>query len=46
MLKSSTKPASPGSTGDGKLVQLVLPRFARSEEHFETRPGPQKKGGA
>jgi transposase len=44
MLKSATKPAAPGSAaGDGKLVQLV-PRFARPEEHFETRPG--SKGGA
>lgn len=47
MLKSSTKPAAPGSAaGDGKLVQLLLPRFARPEEHFETRPGSPKKGGA
>ena len=44
MLKLSSKPAAP-SKDDRKLVQLVLPRFARPEEHFETRPGSTKKGG-
>ena len=32
----------------GKVVQLELPRFARPDEHFETRRGPKdstKKGG-
>jgi hypothetical protein len=45
MLKSSTKAATTSEDGSGKLVQLQLPRFARPEEHFETRPGSQKKGG-
>ncbi len=43
MLKAAAKPASPTSH-DGKLVQLPLPRFARPEEHFETR-APSKKEG-
>jgi hypothetical protein len=43
MLKAAAKPASPTSR-DGKLVQLPLPRFARPEEHFETR-APSKKEG-
>jgi hypothetical protein len=40
-LKSATKPISPANTksGTGKLVQLTLPRFARPDEHFKTRPG-------
>jgi transposase len=51
MLKSTAKPtasAADAKTGAGKVVQLTLPRFARSDEHFETRPGskgPTKKGG-
>jgi hypothetical protein len=45
MLKSSTKAATLGEDRSGKLVQLLLPRFARPEEHFETRPGSPKKGG-
>jgi transposase len=45
MLKSSTKPATPGEEGRDNLVQLQLPRFARPEEHFETRRDSQKKGG-
>jgi transposase len=51
MLKSATKPtasAADAKTDAGKLVQLPLPRFARSDDHFETRPGskgPTKKGG-
>jgi hypothetical protein len=43
MLKAATKPASPTS-GDGKVVQLPLPRFARPEEHFETRTSKKKEG--
>jgi hypothetical protein len=43
MLKAAAKPASP-TRRDGKLVQLPLPRFARPEEHFETR-APSKKEG-
>lgn len=40
MLKLATRPASPGTpaSADGKLVQLALPRFARPDVHFETRP--------
>lgn len=50
MLDASVKPAraegikrAPG----GKLVQLTLPRFARSDEHFKTIADPNdvKKGG-
>jgi transposase len=36
MLKTATQPVSP-ARGNGKLVQLPLPRFARSDDHFETR---------
>ncbi len=43
MLKTATKPASPTSAG-GKVVQLPLPRFARSEDHFETRSTKKKEG--
>ena len=43
MLKSATKVATPART-DGKIVELTLPRFARPDEHFETRPGAKKKG--
>jgi transposase len=42
MLKSAAKPATPDQT-DGKIVQLPLPRFARPEQHFETRLGTHKK---
>ena len=45
MLKSAAKlPAA--ETSDRKVVQLTLPRFARADEHFETRPGSTKKEGA
>jgi transposase len=44
MLKRATKPASPAQT-DGKVVQLALPRFARPEQHFETRTKTKKKEG-
>jgi transposase len=49
-LKLAAKPTSPADpkTGTGKVVQLTLPRFARPDEHFETRPGSKgstKKGG-
>ena len=43
VIAAAPKPASPTSR-DGKLVQLPLPRFARSEAHFETR-APSKKEG-
>jgi Mu transposase, C-terminal domain len=49
MLKTAAKPeAVPvAATGERrKLVQLPLPRFARGEEHFETRPSAARKGGA
>lgn len=36
MLKKATEPASPTKV-DGKVVQLVRPRFARPEHHFRTR---------
>lgn len=42
MLKIAAKlPAAPER--GRKVVQLPLPRFARPEEHFETRPSTQKK---
>ena len=43
MLKAAAMPASPTSER-GKLVQLPLPRFARPEEHFETRVSKKKEG--
>jgi len=43
MLKAAAKPASP-ARADGKLVQLPLPRFARPEQHFETRTPGKKEG--
>jgi transposase len=51
-LHAAAKPTASvadAKAGRGKLVQLTLPRFARPDEHFETRPGPKgapKKGGA
>jgi transposase len=46
MLKSAVVPASAPAAGERrKLVQLPLPRFARGEEHFETRrAAPSKEG--
>ena len=44
MLKRATKPASPVQ-GDRKVVQLVLPRFARPEQHFQTRSTTKKEEG-
>lgn len=45
-IKSPNTPATPDT--HGKLVQLTLPRFARPDEHFETRSGskgsPQEGG--
>jgi transposase len=43
MLKRATKPASPAQVGS-KVVQLALPRFARPEQHFETRPTKKEEG--
>jgi hypothetical protein len=36
MLKSATPPGTPDS-GNGRIVALVPPRFARGQQHFETR---------
>jgi hypothetical protein len=46
MLKTAIRPTTP-QLADGKLVQLPLPlpRFARPEEHFETRSGAKKEEG-
>ena len=43
MLKSATKPPEPGSAS-GRVVQLSLPRFARSTDQFETRSASKKEG--
>jgi hypothetical protein len=43
MLKVAAKPASP-TRDSGKVVQLTLPRFARPEQHFETRASINKDG--
>ena len=43
MLKSATRPSQPGSS-DGHVVQLALPRFARSADQFETRSASKKEG--
>jgi hypothetical protein len=45
MLKSATKPvaAAPAASERRKVVQLPLPRFAREEEHFETRQTSGRK---
>ena len=45
MLKSAAVPGTPEAR-DGKLVSLYSPRFARSTEHFGTRPASTKKEGA
>ena len=44
MLKNATRPASPTQPGN-KVVQLVLPRFARPDAHFKTRSTSTKKEG-
>jgi hypothetical protein len=44
MLKRATTPASPEQL-DRKVVQLVLPRFARPEQHFQTRATTKKEEG-
>lgn len=43
MLKSAAKPTQPGADS-GRVVQLALPRFARSPEQFETRDASKKEG--
>jgi hypothetical protein len=46
-LQLASKPVTPRSRkAKGKLVQLPLPRFARPEEHFETRSDSKDKEGA
>jgi hypothetical protein len=40
----ANQPTSP-ERNDGKVVQLPLPRFARPEQHFETRTSKKKKEG-
>jgi hypothetical protein len=46
MLKTATKPVTPKpGQRDNNLVQLTLPRFARAEEHFETRSSSKKEEG-
>jgi hypothetical protein len=42
MLKMAVVPAVP-PRGEGKVVPLTLPRFARPEEHFETRNAQKKE---
>jgi transposase len=44
MLRSASKPSLP-STDKAKVVQLSLPRFARSREHFATKSDSTKKEG-
>ncbi len=45
MLKAAAVPSTPETAG-GKVVSIATPRFARSTEHFETRPTSTKKEGA
>jgi hypothetical protein len=44
MLKAAIAPSTP-ETGDAKIITLSPPRFARSTEHFETRPSTSRKEG-
>jgi transposase len=45
-LKEASQPVAPASPEvKTKLLQLPLPRFARTEEHFETLPAPKNKEG-
>jgi transposase len=44
MLKAAIAPSTP-ETGDAKIITLSPPRFARSTEHFETRPSASRKEG-
>ena len=47
MLKrAAAAPLAPTSREDRKVVQLTLPRFARPQQHFETRGGASGEGGA
>jgi transposase len=46
MVKAAARPTAPTqSKQPSKLVQLTLPRFARPEQHFETRPASKKEEG-
>jgi transposase len=46
MLKAAAKPIAPTvGKPTSNLVQLTLPRFARPEQHFETRPVAKKDEG-
>jgi len=42
MLKTAMRAATPSSGDSAKLVQLTLPRFARPEHQFQTRPAPKE----
>jgi transposase len=45
MVKAAVKPSAPSpDNSQSKVVQLTLPRFARPEQHFETRPAADKEG--
>ena len=46
MLKKAAAAPAPAATTERKVVQLVLPRFARASEHFETRGDSTGKGSA
>ena len=46
MLKTAAALQATSTDKNRKVVQLALPRFARPEDHFETRGGGAKKGGA
>ncbi|MEO7034322.1 MAG: IS21 family transposase, partial [Polyangiaceae bacterium] len=45
MLKVAAKPAPAPGKPPGKLVQLTLPRFARADQHFETRSNSKNEEG-
>ena len=45
MLKVAAKPAPAPGKPQGKLVQLTLPRFARADQHFETRSSSKNEEG-
>jgi hypothetical protein len=43
MRKTAAKPAMP-KRANGKVVLLPLPRFARPQQHFQTRASKKKEG--
>jgi transposase len=45
MLKAAAKPVPALGKPQGKLVQLTLPRFARADQHFETRSSSKNEEG-